>query len=97
MENLASSLLEELNCETVFTIPFLGGIEIAESTVITWVIMAVLTLLAWLLTRNLKVNHISRRQAAVESAVTWLNGFVEGMIGEKGKRYKLRQMDRNRR
>ena len=49
--------------------------------------MAVLTLLAWLLTRNLKVNHISRRQAAVESAVTWLNGFVEGMIGEKGKRY----------
>lgn len=87
MENLASSLLEELNCETVFTIPFLGGIKIAESTVITWVIMAVLTLLAWLLTRNLKVNHISRRQAAVESAVTWLNGFVEGMIGEKGKRY----------
>ena len=87
MENLASSLLEELNCETVFKIPFLGGIEIAESTVITWVIMAVLTLLAWLLTRNLKVNHISRRQAAVESAVTWLNGFVEGMIGEKGKRY----------
>ena len=49
--------------------------------------MAVLTLLAWLLTRNLKVNHISRRQAAVESAVTWLNGFVEGMFGEKGKRY----------
>ena len=44
MENLASSLLEVLNCETVFTIPFLGGIEIAESTVITWVIMAVLTL-----------------------------------------------------
>ena len=44
MENLASSLLEELNCETVFTIPVLGGIEIAESTVITWVIMAVLTL-----------------------------------------------------
>lgn len=87
MENLASSLLEELNCETVFTIPVLGGIEIAESTVITWVIMAVLTLLAWLLMRNLKVDHISRRQAAVESAVTWLNGFVEGMIGEKGKRY----------
>lgn len=87
MENLASSLLEELNCETVFTIPVLGGIEIAESTVITWVIMAVLTLLAWLLTKNLKVDHISRRQAAVESAVTWLNGFVEGMIGEKGKRY----------
>ena len=87
MDALVNGLMEELNCETVFTIPVLGGIEIAESTVITWVIMAVLTLLAWLLTRNLKVDHISRRQAAVESAVTWLNGFVEGMIGEKGKRY----------
>ena len=42
---------------------FCGGIEIAESTVVTWVIMAVLTLLAWLMTRNLKVDHISKRQA----------------------------------
>ncbi len=87
MEKLASALLEELNCETVFTIPVLGGIGIAESTVITWVIMAFLTILAWLLTRNLKIDHISRRQAAVEAAVTWLDSFVSDMIGEKGAEY----------
>lgn len=87
MERLASSLLEELNCETAFTIPVFGGIAVAESTVITWVIMAVLVLAAILLTRNFKVTGIGRRQAAVEAAVTWLNGFVEDMIGAEGRQY----------
>jgi F-type H+-transporting ATPase subunit a len=87
MENLAANLLEELNCETVFTIPIFGGIAVAESTVITWLIMAVLVLVAFILTRNLKVNQISRRQAAAEWIVTWMNGFVEGMTGEEGRQY----------
>ncbi|MDO5345556.1 MAG: F0F1 ATP synthase subunit A [Lachnospiraceae bacterium] len=87
MERLAASLMEELNCETAFTIPVFGGIAVAESTVITWVIMAVLVLGSLLLTRNFRVNQISKRQAAVEAAVTWLNHFVENMIGENGKRY----------
>jgi F-type H+-transporting ATPase subunit a len=87
MENLAANLLEELTCETVFTIPIFGGIAVAESTVITWLIMAVLVLVAFILTRNLKVNQISRRQAAAEWIVTWMNGFVEGMTGEEGRPY----------
>lgn len=87
MERLAENLLEELTCETVFTIPVFGGIGVAESTVITWVIMIFLVLLSLWLTRNLKVHQISRRQAAAEALVTWLNGFVEDMIGGEGKQY----------
>lgn len=87
MERLAANLLEELNCETAFTIPVFGGIAVTESTVITWVIMIVLVLISFILTRNLKVNHIGKRQAAVESVVVWLNHFVEDMIGEEGKEY----------
>lgn len=87
MERLAENLLEELTCETVFTIPIFSGIGVAESTVITWVIMIFLVLLSLWLTRNLKVHQISRRQAAAEALVTWLNGFVEDMIGEEGKQY----------
>ena len=34
--------MEELNCETVFTLPIVGGIS--ESVVVTWIIMAVLVL-----------------------------------------------------
>lgn len=84
---MTEKLIEELNCETVFTIPVFGGIGVAESVVVTWIIMAVLVLLAIFMTRNLKVDHISKRQAALEAAVTWLQNFVEGMIGEEGRRY----------
>ena len=34
-----NSLLEELNCETVFTIPVFGGIGVSEAVVVTWIIM----------------------------------------------------------
>ena len=87
MENLAEGLMEELSCETVFTIPVFGGIEVAESVVVTWIIMACLVLLSLILTRNLKVHGISKRQAALEYCVTWLNNLVEGMLGEEAKQY----------
>ena len=31
--------MEELQCKTVFTIPVFGGIPIAESVAVTWVIV----------------------------------------------------------
>ena len=38
LEDLAKDLMEELNCETVFTIPIFGGIDVSESVVVTWII-----------------------------------------------------------
>lgn len=84
MGNLAETIMEELQCETVFSI---GSIPVSEGIVVSWIVIAVLVLLSFLLTRNLKVDHISKRQAAVEFAVTKLEGVVEGMIGEKGLPY----------
>lgn len=88
MGGLAEELLAELEVETVFTI-HLGSLDIpiAESTVITWVIMAVVLLLSIFLTRNLKVRDITKRQLAAETIVTKLESFVEDMTGEEGKRY----------
>lgn len=56
MGDLKEKIMEELNCETVFTI-HIGNfnIPIAESTVITWVIMVILLALCIFLTRGLKV------------------------------------------
>ena len=65
MDALVDGLLEELNCETVFTIPLFGGIPIYESVVVTWIIMAVVFLLCILLSRNLSVEHPGRRQIIV--------------------------------
>lgn len=88
MGGLAEELLAELEVETVFTI-HLGSLDIpiAESTVITWVIMAVVLLLSIFLTRNLKVRDISKRQLVAETIVTKLESFVADMTGEEGKRY----------
>ena len=44
--------MEELNCETVFTIPLFGGIPVYESVVVTWIIMAVVFLLCILLPKS---------------------------------------------
>lgn len=84
---LAEKLMEKLECKTVFTIPILGGIQIKESVVVTWIVMAVITLICFLLTRNLKVENIGKRQAAAEFIVTKLQGLMDGILGNFGKRY----------
>ena len=77
--------MEELNCETVFTLPVLGGIS--ESVVVTWIIMAVLVILSVILTRNLKVENPGRVQLALESAIGWAQDFFEGVIGKENREY----------
>ena len=87
MDALVEGLMEELNCETVFTIPLFGGIPVYESVVVTWIIMAVVFLLCILLSRNLSVENPSRRQVVVETAIKGLNDFFTETVGEKGKAY----------
>lgn len=93
MESIVEKLQEELNCATVIKVPFLSKIPligtdgISESIVVTWIIMAVLILFSIIMTRNLKVHNISKRQAVIELIVTKVTGMVEDMIGEEGKQY----------
>lgn len=82
-----NSLLEELNCETVFTIPVFGGIGVSEAVVVTWIIMAVLVVLCLCLVRNLKVENPGKKQLMLETAVSGLYNFFEEIVGEKGRRY----------
>ncbi len=79
--------MKELNCDTVFTIPIGKGIPVLESVVVTWIIMGVVTLLCIILVRNLKVENVSRKQLALESFVSFLQDFFEGILGKDGKRY----------
>ena len=79
--------MEELNCETVFTIPVFGGIPIAESVVVSWIIMAALTILSICLVRNLKVENPGKKQLALEVAIGGIYKFFDDLVGEEGRRY----------
>lgn len=85
---IAGFITEKLEVREVFSFDLFGfHIPVTESVVVSWIVIAVILLIAFCLTRNLKVHNISKRQAFVEFIVTKLNGLIEGMIGEEGKRY----------
>lgn len=79
--------MNALNVKTVFTIPIGNGIPIYESVVVTWIIMAVFTILAIVLVRNLRVENPGKKQLLLESAVSFLLNFFEDTIGKNGYRY----------
>lgn len=87
MEAFVESLLEELNCETVFTIPIFGGIPISEAIVVTWIIMGILAIVAILLVRNLRVENPGKKQIVLEIAIDGVYHFFEDSMGSHGKRY----------
>lgn len=86
MDELANSLMEELECRTAFEIPIFGGIPVPESCVITWVIMAVIVILCKIFVRNLKTVPTGA-QLLIEMLITWLNNFFVDIMGQKGKKY----------
>lgn len=74
--------------ELPFEVPLLGGkIEINETMVMSWVVMLIITGLCIILTRNLKVEKISKRQAVAEWLVELIDKFVLGNMGEKFGKY----------
>lgn len=83
MNKLTQSLMEELTVQ-YFSI---GGLQIPESVVVSWGIMAFLVIGSILLTRNLKVDHISKRQAVLEMVYNFGNDFFTNLLGAEGKRY----------
>lgn len=87
--SLTEALTEELNIEEVFGFD-VGAVHIGfdEATVVMWIIMAGMTLIAFLLTRNLKVEgKLSKRQLLLELAYTKAYDFFGGLMSEKARRF----------
>jgi F-type H+-transporting ATPase subunit a len=79
-----SSLDEVLEgAKTVFTV---FGLPITESVVNTWLVMAVLIILAIVLRRNLQM-YPDKRQNIVEIIVEGLTGLVTSTMGPKNKNF----------
>ena len=85
--DIKSELLEQLEIETVFEIPFIH-VAVDEGTVVSWIIMAVLVIASALLTRNLKVSgKISKRQPVLEVCRDKLISFFSKILGKEGIKY----------
>lgn len=88
--DLKEELLDQLEIHG-YQYVTIGGREICwldEGTVVTWIIMAVLVLVAFLMTRNLKAEgKISKRQLLLEMGYTKLESFFKGIVGEEGMCY----------
>ena len=65
-----------------FDFPVLGKLQISETMVVSWIVMLLITGLCIWLTHDLKVENISKRQAAAEMLVEMANKFVVGNMGE---------------
>ncbi|WP_034452059.1 F0F1 ATP synthase subunit A [Butyrivibrio sp. AE2032] len=86
MKELLNELLME--DKTFIHVPFGNGFfDIYKSVVVTWGMILVVTILVILLTSNLKVHNISKRQAALESVVLGLRKIMGGILGEEAAGY----------
>ena len=62
-------------------IPLLGDFKITQTLVTTWIVMALLSGFAIWLGHDLKLENVSKRQAAAEFIVTRLEQFVHDNMG----------------
>lgn len=66
----------------LFEIPVLGGIPITETIVNGWIVIAVVTVICFILGRNLSLRNPSKRQIIAEKAVMMLQNLVRATMGE---------------
>lgn len=64
-------------------LPVLGPLRISETMVVSWIVMILITGFCIWLTRDLRVENISKRQAVAEFLVELANKFVISNMGEK--------------
>ena len=50
--------------KVLFTLPFFGGIDVSQSVVSSWVVLALVTVFCLWLTHDMSVTNPSKRQIA---------------------------------
>lgn len=70
-----------------YTLDILGGINITESMVVSWVVMAIIVILCMVLTHNMKVRPESKRQLIAEFLVEKATNLVVSNMGESFRNF----------
>lgn len=85
--DIAEKIVEELNSRTAFEIPVFGGIPVGESVVVTWIIMAALTVASIVFVRGLRIENVGKKQVMLEAGIGFLRDFFQDLLGEEGAGY----------
>jgi F-type H+-transporting ATPase subunit a len=79
--SIGEKITQAIAIKTVFTIKAFGlSIPISETVLSTWIVMAVLILASWLLTRHLRETP-RKPQLLLEAFVGFVNHFAEENLG----------------
>ena len=72
---------------TFENVPLFGKVDITQTLVVSWLVMAIITVLCIWLGSGLKVTNISRKQAVAEMGATALLNFVRNNMGPNFDHY----------
>lgn len=88
MDHIKEELLKSFEDPIIFEIPIFGGIPVPETVVITWLIMAGLTIFFMFATRDLKISpKPNSLQIYLEMLVGFFDDSLADNLGHEGKRY----------
>ncbi|MDR1179087.1 MAG: F0F1 ATP synthase subunit A [Spirochaetales bacterium] len=77
--------MEALEYKIIFSFQFFGyQVGVSETVVVSWIVMALIILVSFIMTRRLKWKPAGP-QALLETAVAFLNGFSLSRFGEKSR------------
>ena len=72
---------------TFENVPLLGSVQITQTLVVSWLVMAIITGLCIWLGSGLTVTNISRKQAVAEMGYNAIVNFVRGNMGTEFDHY----------
>lgn len=87
MGQIKEELTSQLENPTAFTIPVFDGIPVSQSVVVSWILIAVLALAAFLMTRHLRQEKPGRMQLMLEWFVDLINSMCRNNIGSHGRSF----------
>lgn len=67
----------------VFTIPIFGGINVTETVINSWYIMAFIVIMSIYLTHGLRVKNPSKKQVVAEKLYLMIHNLVTDVMGKK--------------
>lgn len=71
----------------MFRIPIFGGIEVTETVVTAWLVMAIIIILCFVLTSKLEKIPRTFRQKIAEKIVVAIDNMVESTMGKRNMAY----------